>query len=115
MAKSTKTKSKAPSRLPTLQIPCSEELKQEVEELARAFNRKDVKSLLLPLVEQFVERNRSHLEKYRALANTEIVTPFDEAKEKPTAKRIRKPKKNVDETAAQVAAVDEGGGSNENT
>ena len=116
MAKSTKTKSKSTPRLPTLQVPCSAEVKMAIEDLAHAY-RKDVKSLLLPLIESFIEVNHSQLEAYRQLAEAVPLMPFDEPTKKPTAKKTRKSKKIVDDTAAQVdkKSANEGGGSNENS
>ncbi len=58
-----------------LQIVVRPEFKRDVEDLARSCGRQ-VSDLLLPIVAQFVELNRTRIESYRAMIKVPVVNPF---------------------------------------
>ena len=100
------TKKQTPSRLPTLQISCTEEFKRDVEQLAMAFGYADTKSMLFELVEHFLNlpTNQAQLKKYRGLLGKKPALPFG-VTDKPQAKASRK---KVDKAAQVVDAVKAG-------
>ena len=89
----------AEKRQPTLQITCSAEFKQDVEDLARAFGSSDTSNFLRGIVEEYIELNREQIERYREVINSAKMIRPGQKKRQQAGKK--KKTKSPSKTAAQ--------------
>ena len=79
-------------RQPTLQITCSAEFKQDVEDLARAFGSSDTANFLRGIVEEYIELNREQIERYREVINSaKMIRPGQTKRQKADKKKKTTP------------------------